>query len=84
MTSQHNSNVISIAISHQRDTELGFKRLAEAAARGEICGAGYTVIDADGRTHEGLLGIARVNHPLTHYGASRLANMLLWPEQEDD
>lgn len=76
------ANVVPITTSHQRDTEIGFRKLAEAAARGEIVGAGYTVIDRSGRTREGVLGMARANPALAHYGAARLASMLLWPDDE--
>lgn len=73
-------NVIPFPSADQRDTEQGFLALANAAARGEIIGAAYTAIDATGRTREGLLGAARTNHALAHFGASRLASLLLWPE----
>lgn len=79
--SRQPDNVIPITTTHSRDTELGFRKLAEAAARGEIVGAAYTAIDASGRTHQGLIGSARTNRPLAHYGASRLAEMLLWPDR---
>lgn len=75
------NNVIPITTTHQRDMELGFRRLADAAARGEIVGAAYTAIDASGGTHQGLIGSARSNRFLAHYGASRLTEMLLWPER---
>lgn len=75
-------NVVPLHVSHARDTELGFRRLADAAARGEIQGAAYTVIDSRGRTNEGVLGVARVNYAVAHYGAARLANMLLWPDED--
>lgn len=73
--------IVKLHAAHQRATELGFLRLADAAARGEIIGGGYTVIDVTGRTREGLLGMAQVNTTLAHYGASRLAGLLLWPEE---
>lgn len=73
-------NIIPFPSVDQRDTEQGFIALANAAARGEIIGAAYTAIDASGRTREGLLGAARSNQALAHYGASRLATLLLWPD----
>jgi hypothetical protein len=75
-----NGKVIPIGICAARETAEGFRRLAEAAERGEIVGAGYTVIDARGQTREGALGQARTNLSLAHYGASRLAALLLWAE----
>lgn len=78
---QDRINVIAFPSANQRDTELGFRALADAAARGDIIGAAYTAIDAQGRTREGLLGLARSNTALAHYGASRLANLLLWPDE---
>jgi len=74
--------VVAFPSPNQRDTETGLLRLAEAAARGEIIGAAYTAIDSQGRTREGLLGAARSNQTLAHYGASRLAHLLLWPEDQ--
>lgn len=78
---QNRINVIPFPAANQRETELGFKALAEAAARGDIIGAAYTAIDAQGRTREGVLGAARSNTALAHYGASRLANLLLWADE---
>lgn len=75
------SNVTSIHSADQHHLIESFLRLAEIAARGDIIGAGYTVIDTNGGTHEGLLGSARTNHVLAHYGATRLASRLLWRDE---
>ena len=74
-------NVINFPSTNRRDTERGFLLLAEAAARGQIIGAGYTVIDAGGKTRQGWFGAAEANPALAHYGATRLAALLLWPDQ---
>lgn len=74
-------NVIPISINRRCETAKAFLALADAAARGEIVGAAYTVIDARGDTRQGLVGSARDNVPLAHYGASRLAAQLLWPDR---
>lgn len=60
-----------------RETARGFRQLAEAAERGEIIGAGYTVMDIHGRTREGVLGAAGSNLAATLVGALRLARKLL-------
>lgn len=73
-------NVIAFPSPHQYDTVQGFRLLAEAAERGEIIGAAYTALDARGGTREGLLGAARSHTALAHFGAARLASLLLWPD----
>lgn len=75
------SNVIQFMAPQMRATADGFRRLAEAAERGEIIGGCYTVIDAYGQTREGAFGAARSNRAIAHLGASRLASLLLWPEE---
>ena len=74
----HAPNVIPINLHRRSETAEAFQALADAAARGEIVGAAYTVIDARGETRQGVIGNARDNPALAHYGASRLAAQLLW------
>ena len=79
----HPTNVISIHCSHQRELAAALQDLAARVARGEIIGMAYTAIDPNGSTREGTLGAARVNRAVAHYGASRLASLLLWPDDAE-
>lgn len=81
MTQSATSNIIPFIPRPQLETARGFIQLAQAAERGDIVGAGYTVIDRNGRTRQGLLGAARTDRALALYGAERLAHMLLWPDE---
>lgn len=80
---RRSNTVVVFMTRDQRDTKEGFEALAQAAQRGEIVGAGYTVVDRLGRTYEGVLGVARHKPQLAHYGAERLAKLLLWPAETD-
>lgn len=77
----HAHNVIPINLHRRCETAKAFMALADAAARGEIVGAAYTVMDAHGNTRQGVIGSAQDNPALAHYGASRLAAQLLWPDR---
>lgn len=65
-----------------RETQRGFLLLAEAAERGEIIGAAYTVISPEMVTRQGWFGAANSNPAVAHYGVQLLAQMLLWPDDE--
>ena len=71
------ANVIPFRAPLMRATAKGLRQLADAAERGEIIGAGYTVLDMHGQTREGVLGAAESNLAAAHLGASRLAYKLL-------
>lgn len=61
-----------------------FLRLATLAERGEVDGIAYSAIDASGALNQGVLGRFENNRMLAHYGVSRLADYLLWPDDMQD
>lgn len=71
------AKVIPFRSEQMRETARGFRLLADAAERGEIIGAGYTVIDMHGRTRVGVFGAAASNLAAVYLGAHRLAYRLL-------
>lgn len=77
----HAHNVIPINIHRRSETADRLRRLAEAAERGEITGVGYVVIDAEGQTHQGLVGEAERNRAAAHYGLAQLMDVLLRPDR---
>lgn len=75
------TNVIPINIRRGSETADRLRILADAAERGEITGVGYVVIDAEGRTHQGLVGEAEHNRPAAHYGLAQLMDLVLRPDR---
>lgn len=77
------SNILPKYTGAQSDTIKGLRDLLAATERGEVVGLGYIAITSRGETREGTLGLAATNTALAHYGATRLASILLWPEYEE-
>lgn len=80
MSTVQKSNIIPITRPAARETESGFILLAEAASRGEIIGAAYTVITPGMNTRHGWFGATEQHPALTYYGVQRLSQLLLWPD----
>jgi hypothetical protein len=62
------------------ETAAGLRQMLQLAEQGRLIGGAGTMIDSRHKTHEYALGFARDNRSLAHYGATRLAAMLLWPD----
>jgi hypothetical protein len=77
----HAHKVIPINARRHSETACRLRALADAVERGEITGVAYVVIDAEGRTHQGLIGEAEHNRPATHYGLAQLMDQLLRPDR---
>ncbi|WP_415258848.1 hypothetical protein [Thauera phenylacetica] len=77
----HAHNVIPINLHRRSETAARLRALAEAAERGDITGVGYVVIDANGQTHQGLVGEAEHNLAAAHYGLAQLMDVLLRPDR---
>jgi len=73
--------VVPFAPPESRQTQRGFILLSEAAERGEIIGAAYTVLTPEMLTRQGWFGAANTHPALAHYGVQQLAHMLLWPDE---
>ena len=61
------------------ETAAGLRQMLQLAEQGRLIGGAGSMIDSRHKTHEWALGFARDNRSLAHYGATRLANALLWP-----
>lgn len=74
------AEVITFRSKESLELAKAFREIADVMERGQITGAGFTLITIDGETIEGALGTAKTNRAVAHLGACRLSRMLLWPE----